>query len=158
MQLNRLTDYAVIILSYLAREPRSDGKDIVADGYVLASSAQIADDTAVPAPTVAKILKMLGKADLLVSQRGITGGYRLARPAAEISVADIIMAIEGPIALTACVDGNEGDCSSEAFCSMKGNWDQVNKAVRGALEKVTLPEMMPMFPQLPPVQTEQILN
>ena len=148
MQLNRLTDYAVIVLSYLARTPRTDGGDNLAGDFVLASSAQIAEETAIPSPTVAKLLKMLSKSDLVTSQRGIAGGYFLSRKPTEISVAEIIRAVEGPIALTACVDGNEGDCSSESFCAMRGNWDQVNRAVTDALESVSLVEMRPMFPNL----------
>ena len=159
MQLNRLTDYAVIVLSYLAKEPRTDGADTLAGEFILASSAQIAEDTAIPTPTVAKLLKMLSKADLVTSQRGIAGGYFLSRSPLEITVAEIIRAVEGPIALTACVDGNEGDCSAEAFCTMRGNWDQVNRAVTEALEKVSLVEMRPMFPgETSPPQQQASVN
>jgi FeS assembly SUF system regulator len=159
MQLNRLTDYAVIVLSYLAREPRTDGGDNMAGDFVLASSAQIAEETAVPSPTVAKLLKMLCRSGLVTSQRGIAGGYFLSRSPLDISVAEIIRAVEGPIALTACVDGNEGDCSSEAFCSMRGNWDQVNRAVTEALERVSLVEMRPMFPEIQGMtRSSQVIN
>ena len=119
MKLNRLTDYAVILLTRLSQSPKL-------------SATAIAAETGVPLPTVAKVLKALNGAGLIESQRGVTGGYSLARAPVEISVADIILAIEGPIALTACVDGSEDDCAAQSFCAMAGNWDAVNIAVREA--------------------------
>ena len=94
-----------------------------------------------PAPTVAKVLKALAKEGVLASQRGVRGGYRLARPADRISMLEVIRALEGPVSLTACVDGAEGDCDVEQLCPVRGNWDRVNTAIRGALADVTLEDM-----------------
>ena len=96
----------------------------------------------------------LRRHDLVESTRGPGGGYTLGRKASDITVADIITAMEGPIALTACVDGAVGSCDVEALCAMRGNWDKVNRAIRAALSAVTLQEMLStpsafeMFPPL----------
>ena len=91
--------------------------------------------------TVAKILNCLARESLVNSQRGAAGGYVLGREATEITVAEIVQALEGPIALTACVDGSPTHCDSESFCPMRGNWDRVNRAIRGALSGVSLADM-----------------
>ena len=129
-RLNRLTDYAVVVMAQLA----------LRDKDTMTASA-IARDTGVPLPTVAKVLNALARDGLIVSQRGAAGGYGLSRSAAEIGVADIIQAIEGPIALTACVDGSTNHCDVEDLCPMRGGWDKVNRAIRGALDSVTLADM-----------------
>ena len=129
-RLNRLTDYAVVVMSQMA----------VREGAVC-KSPDIARDTAVPLPTVAKILNALMKADLVTSQRGMAGGYSLTRPPSEISVADIVEALEGPIALTACVSGAPAGCDVESLCPMRGHWNKVNDAIRKALEGVSLAEI-----------------
>ena len=138
IRLNRMTDYAIVVLGKMGR-----------DGVV--SVAQLAQESRVPAPTVAKLLKQLAQAGVVVSQRGAAGGYALARPAVDITVAEVIAALEGPISLTACVDGAEGHCEVERLCPMRGNWDRVNRAIRAALESVTLADMVPapMF-EVPP--------
>ncbi len=133
-RLNRLTDYGVVVLSQMSRNPND-----------LRTAPQISQETAVPLPTVAKLLNALAHGDLIQSHRGATGGYTLKRPAAEISVAEIIQVLEGPIALTACVEGSEHDCDVAALCPMRGNWDRVNKAIYGALSAVTLAEMAANF-------------
>jgi Rrf2 family protein len=97
--------------------------------------------TGVPEPTVAKVLKALAGAGLVNSQRGARGGYRLARPVREVSVADVITAIDGPIALTACVDGGNGSCDVESMCAVKGRWDLVNDAIHAALTGISLTDM-----------------
>ncbi|MDF2097417.1 SUF system Fe-S cluster assembly regulator [Aquibaculum arenosum] len=129
-RLNRLTDYAVVVMARMAN-----------DGCKVRTAPQIAEDTGVPLPTVAKVLNALARDGLIVSQRGASGGYRLGAPPERITVAAIIQALEGPIALTACVDGQSGHCESESLCPMRGNWDRVNNAIRGALEGVTLEDM-----------------
>ena len=131
-RLNRLTDYAVVVMTQMAQH-----------GDTVRTAPQISECTGVPLPTVAKILNALHRESLVNSQRGATGGYALSRPAAEITVAEIIQALEGPIALTACVDGNSGDCCVETICPMRGNWDKVNRAIRGALSTVSLEDMTP---------------
>ena len=95
--------------------------------------AQLAADTGVNQPTIAKLMKQLTQAGIVTSQRGANGGYTLGRTAAEISVTEIIEALEGPIELTSCVDGAETNCGVENLCPMRGNWDRVNGAIRGAL-------------------------
>ncbi|MDJ0944290.1 MAG: SUF system Fe-S cluster assembly regulator [Kiloniellales bacterium] len=129
-RLNRLTDYAVVVMAQMALRDKAT-----------MTASEIARDTGVPLPTVAKVLNALARDGLIVSQRGAAGGYGLSRPAAEIGVADIIQAIEGPIALTACVDGSTNHCDVEDLCPMRGGWDKVNRAIRGALDSVTLADM-----------------
>lgn len=130
LKLNRITDYAVVVLAQMAREPNR-----------LVTGPQLAQDSAMPMPTVAKVLKDLTREGVLVSERGAHGGYRLARPPSEITVLQIIRALEGPVSLTACVDGTEGNCDVESLCPMRGNWDRVNGAIRTALESVSLADM-----------------
>lgn len=130
LKLSKLTDYAVVVLSQMAQRP---GERV--------SAAELAQATLLPEPTVAKILKALARHDVLASQRGAQGGYTLARRAEAISVADIVTALDGPVALTACVDGQEGACSVETLCPMRGGWDQVNRAVKEALEGVSLADI-----------------
>ena len=140
IRLNKLTDYAVVVLAQMANDP---------DGVITAP--KLARDTGVPAPTVAKLLKALVRAEILTSQRGAGGGYVLGQAANDITVADIISALEGPISLTACVDGTDLTCEVETLCPMRGNWDKVNRAIRSALESVTLAEMADMqLPFAPP--------
>jgi FeS assembly SUF system regulator len=130
LRLNRITDYAVVILSQMARQPG-----------VQVTATQLALDSAVPPPTVAKLLKDLAKEGVLESHRGVHGGYTLARPPERITVLEIVRALEGPVSLTDCVDGTEGECGVERLCPMRGNWDRVNRAIRAALEGVTLADM-----------------
>lgn len=133
-RLNRLTDYAVVVMSQMALR-----------GGETRSAQQISEDTGVPLPTVSKLLNLLGRAKLVTSQRGASGGYTLSGTPEEISVAQIIQAMEGPIALTACVDGAADSCDAESFCPMCGNWNKVNGAIREALSSVSLADMM-VFP------------
>ncbi len=133
-KLNRLTDYGVVVLTQMSRNPDD-----------LRTAPQIAQDTGVPLPTVAKLLNALAHERLITSHRGAAGGYSLNRPAEAISVAEIVQALEGPIALTACVDGASGGCDVESLCPMRGNWDKINKAIYGALSQVTLADMAASF-------------
>jgi FeS assembly SUF system regulator len=128
MRLSNLADYAVVLMSAAARhcgEPRI-------------SAATLSTETGVPMSTVHKLVHMLVKAGLLRSVRGAGGGVKLARPAAAISVADIIEAVEGPIAMTACLEVGRHDCVLEGACSVQAHWPVVNGAVKGALAGVTL--------------------
>jgi FeS assembly SUF system regulator len=134
-RLNRLTDYAVVVMSQMAMR-----------GGETRSAQQISEDTGVPLPTVAKLLNLLGRAKLVTSQRGAAGGYMLSAEPEAITVAQIIQAMEGPIALTACVDGAVDSCDAESFCPMRGNWNKVNGAIRAALTSVSLAEMMALPP------------
>ena len=139
IRLNRLTDYAVVVLMRMADAP----------GEVL-TAPQLANRSAVPLPTVAKLLKILARDGIVVSHRGASGGYRLSRAPEDVSVAEIIRALEGPISLTSCVDGATGNCDVESLCPMRGNWDKVNAAIRDALESVTLAEMAAPLFVIPP--------
>jgi FeS assembly SUF system regulator len=128
LRLSRLTDYAVVALVHMGR----------AEG--VKTSPGIAAAIGIPEPTVAKVLKALTNSGLVVSTRGAHGGYRLSRPLAAIAVAEVIVAIDGPIALTSCVDGAVG-CESQSLCPVAGRWDPVNDAIRDALTGITLADM-----------------
>jgi FeS assembly SUF system regulator len=142
LRLSKLTDYAVVVLVRLAE----------LDG--VQTSPGIAAATGIPEPTVAKVLKVLAAGNLVVSQRGARGGYRLNRSLAAIPIADVIAAMDGPIALTACVEGAT-TCESQGLCPMRGRWDPVNEAINKALSSITLADMqaapLPAF-RLPPNQ------
>jgi len=129
-RLNRLTDYAVVVLTQMARRPGETR-----------SAQQIAELGTLPLPTVAKLLNGLARSGIVASHRGASGGYTLGRPAGAISVADIVQALEGPIALTACAEGSGELCEVETLCPMAGNWNKVNQAIRSALASVTLADM-----------------
>jgi FeS assembly SUF system regulator len=146
IKLNRLTDYGVVLMARLAREEHRSEDTVLTAG-------QLAAESGVPAPTVAKILKQLTAAGLVVSQRGAGGGYALSRSAEEITAADIIDVLEGPVLLTACVDGSGDECGVEALCPMRGNWNKVNEAIRHALTEVSLVDMAaPVLPFLDPTR------
>ena len=130
LRLTKLTDYAIVILSEMASNPA-----------VRLSSSQVAAATGVNEPTVAKILKQLTCAGVIGSYRGMQGGYQLVHETNEITVRQIIEAIDGPIAIADCVNGTTG-CSVEHKCRVRGNWDKVNNAIIGALDGLTLGEMM----------------
>lgn len=143
LRLSKLTDYAVAVLVRLSCNAR-DGETYPLETQVQTSTG-IAAATGVPEPTVAKVLKALAGKGLVVSQRGARGGYRLIRPLNSIAVADVIEAIDGPIAITTCVDG-AGGCEAEGLCPMRGRWDLVNIAVREALLGISLADMQPARP------------
>lgn len=129
LRISKLTDYATALMTQLAIAP---------DRRV--SAQQLATESRLPLPTVASLLKRLGRAGLVRGSRGVAGGYCLARPPAEISVAEVIAVIEGPVALTECAQG-DGNCGLESDCATRANWRQISRAVRVALEAVTLAEM-----------------
>jgi FeS assembly SUF system regulator len=131
IRLTNLADYAVVLMTAVARAPETRF-----------SSGQLAEATAIPAPTVAKLLGTLARADLLLASRGVAGGFSLARPAGMISVAEIVEAVDGPIALTACVSGDAHDCAIEGVCGVRGHWGPINAAVRAALEVVSLADLL----------------
>ncbi|MEA2119922.1 SUF system Fe-S cluster assembly regulator [Halovibrio sp. HP20-50] len=140
LKLSRLTDYAAVVMAQIARHSQASH-----------AAADLADAVQLPHPTVSKTLKMLVRAGLLVSQRGVQGGYRLARPASQITAADIIAAIEGPVAMTECSQA-EGDCELVATCSVADNWQRVSLAMRTLLESVTLAHLADNAPIKLPVQ------
>jgi FeS assembly SUF system regulator len=143
-RLSRLTDYAVALLARMANE-----------GKVWAAP-DLAQQSGLPLPTVAKILKQLSKAGVLSAQRGANGGYRLSLPPLEISIAAIVEAMDGPIAITDCADTGDHNCQVEALCPMSGGWNKVNQAIRSALSNLSLAEMADITTRLPTPQTMAI--
>ncbi|MXP47843.1 SUF system Fe-S cluster assembly regulator [Altererythrobacter luteolus] len=131
MRLSNLADYAVVTMTAAARH--------CGGGRV--SAAELAQEIQLPAPTVQKVVSKLTAAGLLRSVRGAKGGLQLARPAAAITLADIVEAIEGPIALTACVDSGAHDCGLEQNCAVRPHWPIVNQALRGALADIRLTQL-----------------
>ena len=129
MRLSNLADYAVVTMSQAARH--------CGGGRV--SAAELAAETGLPAPTVQKLVSKLTAAGLLRSVRGAGGGLQLARPAAAITLADIVEAVEGPIALTACIEGN--DCSVDHDCRVRPHWPLVNETLRSALAGISLVQL-----------------
>jgi FeS assembly SUF system regulator len=129
LRISKLTDYATALLTHMAVMP---------DRQV--SAQQLATESRLPLPTVAALLKRLGRAGLVHGSRGAAGGYSLARPPQEISVAEVIGVIEGPVALTECALG-DGNCSLESDCATRANWRQISRAVQVALESVSLADM-----------------
>jgi FeS assembly SUF system regulator len=128
LRISKLTDYAILIMVELTR-----------DGDML-SAHTLAERVHVEAPTASKVLKLLSGSGLLESFRGANGGYRVTRSAADISVAEVIAAIEGPIAMTEC-SIEEGLCSQEERCELRSNWQRISLAVADALHNVSLAEM-----------------
>lgn len=131
MRLSSLADYAVVMMAAAARHC----------GTVRLNAGQLAIETGVPLPTAQKLVSRLAAAGLVESARGTGGGFRLARPAAAISLADIVEAVEGPIALTTCVDEDRHDCALDGHCAVKPHWGVVNSAIRGALASVPLTQL-----------------
>jgi FeS assembly SUF system regulator len=129
MKLSSLADYAVVMLTAAARH---------CGGVARLNATLLADETGVPLPTAQKLVSRLSAAGLIESARGTGGGFRLSRPPSAITLADIVEAVEGPIAMTACVEGSTHDCAIEGNCRVKPHWGVVNAAIRGALANVTL--------------------
>ena len=129
MRLSSLADYAVVMLTAAARH---------CGGAARLNATMLAEETGVPLPTAQKLVSRLAAAGLIDSTRGTGGGIRLSRPPATITLADIVEAVEGPIAMTSCVDAGHHDCAIEGNCRVKPHWNAVNDAVRGALAGVSL--------------------
>ena len=150
LKLSKLTDYATVLMTALASEPAR-----------LHSAHELAGSTHIAAPTVSKLLKLLGKGGLVESIRGSQGGYRLAKSPSQITVADIIGVLEGPIALTQC-SVHKGGCALEPHCGVRSNWRLINSAIRTALEAVTLAEMtVPLrrsHPEFPLIATPMMAS
>jgi len=139
MRLSSMADYAVVAMTAAAGHCGSGAVAAPGNGKRRQINAgQLAVETGLPAPTVQKLVSRLVAAGLLHSSRGAGGGLRLARPAAAISLADIVEAVEGPIALTACTESGKHDCALESGCHVRPHWHHVNKALRGALAQVSL--------------------
>lgn len=140
LRISKLTDYAILMMVEMTR-----------DGGMLSAHA-LAERVHVETPTASKVLKLLAGNGLLESYRGANGGYRVKREASDISVAEVIAAIEGPIAMTEC-SVEEGLCSQEDQCELRGNWQRISLAVAQALREVSLAEMSaPMGGKANPLQ------
>lgn len=135
LRITKQADYGIVLLSHLAHQPER-----------LFSATELAAETNLPQPIVGKILKLLARDGVLESQRGAKGGYALSRPSDEISVAEIVEALEGPIAVTECIDEAPGECQQEARCPMRGPWQRINSAIREALEGISLRQMAEPLP------------
>ncbi len=136
LRMSRLTDYGILLLAQLAAENEQR------------NARELSEATGLPGPAVSKLLKHLAREGFLESQRGTKGGYALARPADEISVAAVIDALEGPIALTEC-SAHPGACDHESHCPVRAPWQRINLAVRRTLESIHLSELVaPPFPLL----------
>ena len=130
IRMTKQSDYGIVLMSRMA----------LSQGEVV-NATDLAKKVQLPLPTVSKVLKLLARSGLLESQRGVHGGYSLAREPERISVAEVIEALEGPIAITECIDDSPGECSQESICAVRGNWQIINRAIRQALEGITLAEM-----------------
>lgn len=132
IKLSKLSDYAIVVLSRLAAEK----------GDVM-TTATLATETGIPEPTVSKVLKLLSKQKVVLSVRGASGGYKMERCPKDITVTELITALEGPIALTTCLDDKQmHDCMIDSLCPLKGGWHKVNTAVKDALDKVALADLL----------------
>lgn len=147
IKLSRLTDYAVVVLTQLAQAETLDKNRQM-------TAPELAAATGIPEPTVSKVLKLLAKPGVVKSTRGVYGGYTLDKPASQVTVASIITALDGPIALTACVEGSDDVCNYQGCCPLKGRWQKVNNAIHAALENLTLADLMPVTVIPIPLQQE----
>jgi FeS assembly SUF system regulator len=136
LRLSKLTDYGTVVLACMARQPDR-----------LFAATELAAASGLSAATASKVLKLLLRGQVLQSVRGAKGGYLLARPAGEISLAQVIDALEGPLGLTECAAGT-GRCAQEGSCDVRRNWQRINSVVVGALGQMTLADIA----QTPPPQ------
>lgn len=130
LRLSKMADYGTVVMTAL-----------IHDAETSRSAPEIAAAIHVPVPTVSKILKILARGGLVVSLRGARGGYLLARPAGQISLVDIIDAMDGPIGMTEC-SVTPGLCAQESACAVRANWQRINQAVIGVLQNITLADML----------------
>ncbi|MGE5168048.1 MAG: SUF system Fe-S cluster assembly regulator [Deltaproteobacteria bacterium] len=135
LRVSKLTDYATEVMAVLATAPAR-----------VHNAQELAERARLEAPTVSKLLKQLAQAGLVESFRGVNGGYRLARDPAQISIADIVTAMEGPIGMTEC-SAQAGLCDHETHCGVRVNWQRINDAIAGALAGVSLADMLKTPPR-----------
>ncbi len=130
LRITKLTDYATVVLTVLASDPEA-----------VASAAGLAERAGLEVPTVAKVLKPLAQAGLVEAFRGANGGYRLARAPAEISLIQVVEAMEGPLGMTEC-SLHAGACGLERSCGVRANWRRINDVVADALRGISLAQML----------------
>ena len=132
IKLSKMTDYAVVCLGMLARRPGSS-----------MSATELSKETGLALYTVQKLLKLLvSKSDFIRANRGALGGYMLNRNSSEISVVEIIEALDGPITLTSCVDKSESFCEASDICFLGGKWNKINEIIRKSLNDISLKELL----------------
>jgi FeS assembly SUF system regulator len=132
IRLSRITDYGIVLMAHLAACPEGAPHN----------ARELAAETRLPVPVVSKVLKALAREGLLVSQRGAKGGYGLARAPQQITVPQMIAALEGrPLGFTECAQ-HPGVCAQEAGCHVRAPWQQISRAVQGALERITLADLV----------------
>ena len=147
LKVSKLADYAVVVLATLSK----------GDSGLMTASG-ISGKTSLPEPTVAKVLKLLARAEIVQSVRGVNGGYKPLYNPSDLSVARIVTAVDGPISVTSCVDDQPDSCAHQSKCSMKGRWNNVNFAIRAALEGVTLADMMNVQTNYTTIEMSQELH
>ena len=130
LRISKLTDYGTVLLAHLASNPSA-----------VCSAADVSAVTGIALPTVSKLLKSLGHAGLVTSTRGANGGYKLSRAPQDISAADVIDALEGPVSITEC-SATDSNCEHEHVCNVGGSWQRINIAIRKALEDVSLLDLL----------------
>ena len=130
LRITKQADYGIVLLTRMAGDPDR-----------LHSANEMAAEAGLPHPIVSKVLKLLVRGGVLSSHRGVKGGYTLNRAPQEITVFDIVTVLEGPIAITECIDDSPSECSQEPHCPVRGNWQRINRAIQLALEDITLAEM-----------------
>jgi len=135
IRLSRLADYGLVLMGRMALQPST-----------VHTAVGLAEDTQLPIPTVAKLLVRLTQGNLLISHRGAKGGYQLARLPSAITVADIVVAVDGPIALTQCLEHGAQPCDVEPICPTRRGWNRLNDAVKRALTEVSLAELSQPIP------------
>ena len=128
LRLSRLTDYATAALGWMAEHPQR-----------IVSAAELAHALRLEAPTVAKVLRSLVRAGVVDSFRGATGGYRLARPAERINLAELVEALEGPFGITDCAAG--GRCEHAAHCAVSAPWQRISAVVAQTLARMSLADL-----------------
>jgi len=146
LRMSKLTDYGTLVLAQLSA---CEGE--------LSSAHQVANDTHLAQPTVSKLLKALVRAGLVVSERGVQGGYALARAPHEISAAQIIDALEGPVAITECSSGH-GLCDLESICRVGSAWQRINVSIRQALTEVSLADLQHRSQPIPQPNLREALT
>lgn len=131
IKISKLSDYAIVVLSELSR----------ARGQIV-TATMLSQSTRIPEPTVAKVLKILSKHDIVQSTRGAHGGYHMARDPQSITVHELIVALEGPVAITSCAHNSTDRCKVEEFCTVRGGWQKINDAVIATLDGIFLTDLI----------------
>ena len=147
IKLNKMTDYAVVCLGMLSRKSGSS-----------MSATELSKETGLTLFTVQKLLKLLmTKSELILAQRGSQGGYILNKSSSDISVTEIIEALDGPITLTACVDSSDSMCDASNICFLGGKWNKVNEVIRKTLNDISLDDLLNPTDTFPLKKNKEII-